>query len=361
MKFISSILFLALCLPQTIFAVPDLAKLLESQSVWSLDAGQGVTTLDSRAILRASKDAAILLEYGFSSLTQAKLSKTGHGSLQIDLYEMIDSVAAFGIFSWYQPPSATNHPGLGNSSWESTTQLTFQQDRYVVVLACPEPISEFRNSVTQLAISISSSLPKEFSAPMVVKKLPTGSRIENSERFIMGPVAFSRLFPNLTGDSFGLSTGAEAALADYAKSGENARLLLIFYPTQQLAKKFLKLGYADLSGRYPNQSIFYKRDGSLVTLAITQGSPSFATSLLEEVSYVSLVTLDPKTEPPNIARVMLNIFIFCGIMLAMTLVVGILFGFVRVLLSRLFPGRFFDKPKNVAVIRLNLDAKDRTH
>jgi hypothetical protein len=72
------------------------------------------------------------------------------------------------------------------------------------------------------------------------------------------------------------------------------------------------------------------------------------------MSYVSMVSWDPKAQPLSVARMMLNIFLYIGFMLALTLTAGIAFGLVRVLLKRFFPNRLFDRPETMEIIRLNL-------
>jgi len=95
----------------------------------------------------------------------------------------------------------------------------------------------------------------------------------------------------------------------------------------------------------------------MVVLVLASNSPELATTLLEKVSYVSMVSWDPKVEPPSIGQVMLNIFMFCGIMLGITFVAGFIFGIVRIVIKRFFPDKVFDRSKSMEVSRLHLDEK----
>src|SRR5262249_32031272 len=149
---------------------------------------------------------------------------------------------------------------------------------------------------------------------------------------------------------FGLADGAEAVLADYQFREDHARLLLLYYPTQQLAKKYLDSGYRAYTAQKPQQSVFYRRDGPQVALILGARSAENATSLLEKISYVSTVSWDPKAQPLSVARMMLNIFTYIGVMLTLTLGAGLLFGVIRILLRRFFPGRFFDRPEVMEII-----------
>jgi hypothetical protein len=342
------------------FANPsEFLTAIEKQSSWKVSAdGVGSATYDSKTLPAVRpQDAAIVLEYGFSKLTRTRLTGPGGKILTLDVYEMLDSAAAYGIFTYLRPPNAEVLQGIGNIGAETSKDVAIQQNRYYIVLSAGGTITAVRQPALQIAGIISKSLPSNFSVPLVSEKLPKENRIPQTEKFVMGPEGLLRLLPLISKDPFGMATGAEAALAKYQDGNETATLLLIYYPTQQLARKFLEAGYKEYSSRYPDQLVFYKRDGPMVVLVVASRSPEFATTLLEKVSYVSTVSWDPKVEPPTVAQVMLRIFTFCGVMLAITFAAGFAFGITRILLKRLFPDKVFDKPKNMEMIRLNLDKK----
>jgi hypothetical protein len=257
-----------------------------------------------------------------------------------------------------RPPTAEPFSGIGSSAAGTDREISFHQSKYYVVLGSEAADAASQSAMLQVSRAVSKSLPNDFSIPMVASKLPSENRVAGSEKFLMGAEALSRLLPLGDKDPFGLSTGAEAAMAKYEHAGgESATLLLIHYPTQQLARRMLEAGYRQYSSRRPNQTAFYKRDGPMVVLVLASNSPELATTLLEKVSYVSMVSWDPKVEPPSIGQVMLNIFIFCGIMLGITFVAGFIFGIVRIVIKRFFPDKVFDRSKSMEVIRLHLDEK----
>lgn len=351
------LLALLLALPSA--AVADISRVLaaiEEHTRWE-PSGAPVLSNAKEPAEERQPNAVIFLEYGFSERERVRLLGPKERSLILDVYEMVDSAAAYGIFTYLRPATAMPVKGIGNAGIETTSGIAFQQDRYYVALSAPGPLAPLRQPVLQIAAAISKALPMSSFVPMVADKLPKEKRVPGSEKFLMGPEAFSRVLPLASKDPFGIATGAEAALARYESSNETATLLLIYYPTQQLARKFLNAGYKDYCTRYPRQPVFYKRDGPLAVIVLDSSSPELAMTLLEGVSYVSTVSWDPKVEPPSIAQVMLNIFMFCGVMLAITFATGFVFGILRVLINRLFPGKVFDKPKNMKVIQLNLDSR----
>ncbi len=86
-------------------------------------------------------------------------------------------------------------------------------------------------------------------------------------------------------------------------------------------------------------------------------SESEAQSLLASVNYEADVTwnqpskLNPKDNPGTF---IIGISVLIGIVLLAGLVFGFAFGGIRVLAKKLFPGRVFDRPDDVEIIRLNL-------
>ncbi|MGH9427947.1 MAG: DUF6599 family protein, partial [Terriglobia bacterium] len=304
------------------------------------------------------RDSAIITEYGFAKLTKAQLISSEQKPLTIAIYEMVDSAAAYGLFTYLRQPTAEPLAGVGSGGTGTAREISFHQSKYYVVLSSETAGAALRPSMLQIARAVSKSLPHDFSLPMVASKLPIENRVPQSEKFVMGAEALSQILPMRAKDPFGLSTGAEAAIAQYEQSGgESATLLLIHYPTQQLARRLLEAGYQQYSSQYPSQTAFYKRDGPMVVLVLASNSPELATTLLEKVSYVSIVSWDPKVEPPNIGQVMVRIFIFCGVMLGITFVTGFTFGIVRIVIKRFFPGKVFDRPESMEVIRLHLEER----
>lgn len=356
------VLILCLCGPiaQTASAdVPGALASIEQETPWRTLSGTKGVVFEGKTLANyRPHDAAIITEYGFARLTKAQLVSPEKDHLTIAIYAMLDSAAAYGLFTYMRPATAEELTGIGNAAAGTDNEISFHQSKYYVVVGSDNGGKPLRPPMLEISRTISKSLPNDFSLPMVASKLPTENRVRHSEKFVMGATALSRLLPLNGQDPFGLSTGAEAAMAKYEEAGgESATLLLIHYPTQQLARRMLETGYQQYSSQYPNQTAFYKRDGPLVVLVLVSNSPELATTLLEKVSYVSMVSWDPKVEPPSIGQVMINIFIFCGVMLGMTLIAGLVFGIARIVIKRFFPGKVFDRPETMEVIRLHLDDK----
>ena len=300
------------------------------------------------------RDFNILNEYGFLRMAQQDFARDG-GRITAELFEMMDFAAAYGFYTFSRKPEAKPLEKIGNIGQELEQSITFVQNKYFVRLSTGVREAAPRTSLMRLGNAVSQLLPTSFSGPPILTHLPRENLVPSSAVFVLGFQALRHRYPPLgQSDIFGMSNGAEGVLAEYRFPEDAATLLLISYPTQQLAKKFLESGYQAYSARHLSQSLFYKREGPLAVLVFGARTAEVATKLLDRISYVSTVSWDPKTQPLGVARMMLNIFLYTGVMLSISLIAGIFFGLLRIIVKKTLPGRIFDHPNNAEVIKLNL-------
>ncbi len=165
------------------------------------------------------------------------------------------------------------------------------------------------------------------------------------------------------------NAGAEAVLGNYASSGGETTLLLISYPTPQIAGEHLRRiqaaqqpnpqspGNLPLAGAGP---IFEKRTGPILVVVAGPLSPGEAKSLLALVNYDANVTWNENTflnRKDNIGNLVWNALILCGILMLFALVAGLAFGGLRVLIQRIVPERIFHREVEVEFIALHLSEK----
>jgi hypothetical protein len=80
--------------------------------------------------------------------------------------------------------------------------------------------------------------------------------------------------------------------------------------------------------------------------------------MLGLISYEADVTWNENTyltKRDNLANLLFNVIVLCGILVGLALVAGVGFGGLRILLKRLFPGRVFDRPEETEIISLHLE------
>ena len=137
-------------------------------------------------------------------------------------------------------------------------------------------------------------------------------------------------------------------------------LLLIDYPTPQLAEQHLHHLDAVLSAAEKQARTTVERKGSLLSIVLRPSSTAFAEELRNGVHYQTEVTWNEPThkitDPPWVVilgRIIILTLLFMGLAVA----VGAAFGGVRVLLKTFFPGKVFDRPGQMDVLQLGLSGK----
>jgi len=197
--------------------------------------------------------------------------------------------------------------------------------------------------------------------------LPNGEMLDGTQRYALGTAGFRAAMADSNRAAFaglaekaGFNEGAEAMLAQYRTGKEEGVLLLLDYPTPQLAtyhQKHLELGLTEIS-RLEETPI--ERRGSLLMMVLSPSSPAYAEKLRKSVNYETQVTWNEPTHTitdPPWARVLENIFIGTGIFMVAAVVLGIAFGGVRVVTKIFLPGKVFDRPERMEILQLGLSGK----
>ncbi|MGA8875241.1 MAG: hypothetical protein WB555_06885, partial [Candidatus Korobacteraceae bacterium] len=79
---------------------------------------------------------------------------------------------------------------------------------------------------------------------------------------------------------------------------------------------------------------------------------------LNSVNYEAEVTWNEATslsKRDNIGNLIVAVFALIGIILLISIIFGVFFGGIRIVVKRLFPNRVFDRPEEVEIIQLHLE------
>jgi hypothetical protein len=295
----------------------------------------------------------------------------------ISLYELRDPSGAYAVLTYFTPvattgavhgpgaESAGSHdvPAVSPVSQEGMSLRLFQVGNFVVQVVADE------NSIEEVdQKTLADAIRKEADPtplPPIRTYLPAEGRVWRTERYALGPFQFETEAKSLAVGDFaaltervGFASGAEAMFARYNEGMDEAVLLLVDYPTPQLAELHLRhLRRGILSAR---QRASVERKGSLLSIVLRSSSEEFAAKLRSAVNYETQVTWNEPsataTDPPW-STVLGKIFIGTGIFMVVAIVMGVAFGGVRVVTKRLFPGKVFDRPEQIEVLQLGLSGK----
>jgi multisubunit Na+/H+ antiporter MnhC subunit len=190
---------------------------------------------------------------------------------------------------------------------------------------------------------------------------------KNTTKYVLGPVALDRVGSPLPASLVDFKAGAEVVIGKYAATVGDATLMLIEYPTPQIAGE--RLRQIDATHQVTEQPpgvasmvdvgpFFDTRTGPIIVIAAGPLSKSEARSLMSSISYEADVTWNENTyasKKDNLANFLFNAIVLCGIVIGLALVAGIAFGGLRVVVKRFFPDSVFDRREAMEIISLHLE------
>src|SRR5207253_11280241 len=178
--------------------------------------------------------------------------------------------------------------------------------------------------------------------------LPKGF-LDGTQKYALGPAGFQSGLAALKRDEFaaltkeaGFASKAEAIVAEYRNGKDSAGLLLIEYPTPQLAQQHLRHLEQALSPEAKQAGTTIERKASLLSLVLKPSSAAFGHGLRSALNYETEVTWhEPRqtiTDPPWVT-ILARIFLVTGLFMVVAVVLGVAFGGVRVVAKIFFPGK----------------------
>jgi hypothetical protein len=268
----------------------------------------------------SAPDRALYDEYGFLAMEQAEYS-SGDKHFSATAWRMHDSTGAMALFEARRPAGATP---------SNVTKLPAQGSDGVF-FAYGNYLFQFTGTMPPAADmdQFYSHLPglEESPLPALMTYLPADGLIPNSERYIVGPVSLSRFDPGIPPSVAAFHLGSEAQLGQYRTAKGLLTLAIFNYPTPAMARtqyeEFQKVPGA-----------VARRVGDLVAVIVSPPDADAAERVLAQVRYETNITWNqsiPKNPIPGVAKLILDIFTFTGILLLGALVAGIGFGGLRIL------------------------------
>jgi hypothetical protein len=307
---------------------------------------------------------ALFSESGFAEMGTEPYSLEGK-STTLTAYKFQDSSGAYEAFTYLRSPDMTAFDtSLSHTGALGKDRALLSAGNLVVELAPASDVSmgDLRDLLQQI-VALADKTP----FPPIQTFLPKEERSASSERYTLGVAGFhlaaeaaDRADFAALAEQAGFSSGAEAMFARYKSGSQEAVLLLIDYPTPQLAELHLHHLQAALAANAKLASTSVERKGSLLSIVLAPTSPEYATRLRNAVNYETQVTWNEAsqtaTDPP-ITSTLVKIIMGTGVLMVMAVVLGVAFGGVRVITKRFFPGKVFDRPEQMEVLQLGLSGK----
>jgi hypothetical protein len=167
--------------------------------------------------------------------------------------------------------------------------------------------------------------------PLFVDFFPSRGRMDNSERYILGPASLAKFEPRVSPSLAGFHYGAEAQHGRFKIDGKDLSLLMLSYPTPNVARERMP-EFQKIPGA------LVKRTGPLLAVVLPPADADAAEKLLANVRYRATIswteTVSNETELQRFGRFILNIFMFIGILILFAVLSGVAVVGARRLMDR---------------------------
>jgi hypothetical protein len=315
-------------------------------------------------------NAPVLKEYGFVRLEKAAYTRDDGRNLTIRAAVFEDASGAYGAFTYYYSDEMGEETIGGQAAFLNNRVLFYQGN--VLVDAVFDRMSVMSAAqLRELAGLLPQAQGNKGNPPSLPTYLPKRAFQKNFEKnttkYILGAVTLDRVGSPLPGSLVDFKAGAEVVIGKYAAGAGDSTLMLIEYPTPQIAAERLRQIDAAHQVTQPPPGVasmvevgpfFDTRTGPIVVIAAGPLSKSEARSLMSSISYDADVTWNENTyvsKKDNLANFLFNAIVLCGIVVGLALVAGIAFGGLRIIVKRLFPDSVFDRREAMEIISLHLE------
>jgi hypothetical protein len=343
-------------------AVETSAILPEQFRGWQRQ-GAAVTSTDPAAA--DPINPAILKEYGFSDFASATYTSDDGRTLKIHAVRFADASGAFGAYTFYLQPEM-NREVIGDQGASLRQRVLFYRGHVLIDAQFSQESPMSGADLRELAGALPRPRGAAGNLPGFIEYMPHRSYVANTQKYAMGPAALTALAPPVSPDLVDFSASSEVSLGRYSTESGEATLMLISYPTPQLAA--VHLGRIDAAHQMPQpqagessiecaDSFCTKRSGTIIAIATGPASQRDAKSLLGMVNWQANVTWNTPTDngqARDLYMLILNIVILCAILAGLAIVAGVAFGGIRILMKRYFPDKVFDRPEQMEFISLRL-------
>jgi hypothetical protein len=302
-------------------------------------------------------NAAVLKEYGFTDITTATYSRDDGRQLTVKAARFEDASGAFGAYTFYRTAEMHDEE-IGDQGSSLAQRVLFCRGKILVDAIFTRLSAMSAAELRELAQGLPKTSGTESKLPDLLSYLPKQFYASASAKYAIGPLAFEKTSTAFPPQYVDFAKGAEVIFGNYNLSNHSANLMLIAYPTAQIAASELAgIDAAQQALQSQNELLAKRRTGRILVLVTGNINADEAKTLASAVNYDADVTWNQNTyhnPHDNVGRVVLGGIILSAVLIGALLVTSIAFGGLRVAMKRLLPGKVFDRPEQIEIIALHL-------
>ena len=307
-------------------------------------------------------NASVLKEYGFTDFAGATYTRDDGRKLTVKAARFEDASGAYGALTFYRMPQMLTE-NIGDEGYSLNERILFYRGNVLIDAVFQQLSAMSAAELRELADELPKAMGNNSNLPGLREYLPKDSLARNSLRYVIGPSALGKIDAPLPPQYVDFTKGAEVVLGNYNLSGKPAVLMLVGYPTPQIAAAELtQIQSASQGHQFGEQPLEFRRTGPILVIVAGAASSSDAKSLLASVNYDADVTWNQNTyssRRDNPAHLIVEVIILAGIVCGLSVVAGIAFGGFRLAIKRFFPNKVFDRPEQMEIIALHLSDRSQ--
>jgi len=313
----------------------------------------GAVTSASRPEKADAGNPAVLSEYGFSGAETATYTRPDGRTMTVKAIRFKDATGAYGAFTFYRDPTMKEEL-IGTQSASDNERILFFRSNVLVDAKLDRVTGMSAAELRDLAGVLPEAPANAANLPNLPEYLPKRGAVENSAKYVLGPQGFAVGKSPVSADLVNFAVDPEILAQSYTTSDGPVSLMLVQYPTPQIAIERLR---AFQAAPESGSGFVARRTGPILVVESGAVGSSDAKGLLNSVNYEAEVTWNEATsisKRDNVGNLLIAVFGLIGILLVFALLFGLFFGGIRVLLTRYFPGTVLDLPENVEILQLHL-------
>jgi hypothetical protein len=301
----------------------------------------------------------ILAEYGWKLTETASYGDSSDG-IGVALFAMKDPSGAYGLYSYLRTPDMARANLTDHSSISSERALVLAGNLVLDIRG--KGLTKLEPQLRALVAAVEPKA-RDGALPMLGQYLPQKNMIERTDRYILGPQTLDQSFPGGLGESLGFQSAAEAELAHYHVGEREAILLVVDFPTDQIASQKLSELQRNFNVNGATQTggspvLFAKRSARMLAIVSGASNQAEANTLLDQIGLETDRTWnEPVFHEPSIEMMIEGSIIGAGTICMFALIAGLSFGGLRLVIKRFMPGRIFDTKNHLEVLQLGLGSK----
>lgn len=284
---------------------------------------------------------AVLKEYGFHDFESAEYTR-GDRRITIKAARFDSVTGSYGAFSFYRTPEMQNED-IGDAAASSNKRILFFHSNVLIDATLDKLTAMSAAELRGLAGELPSAKGNAATPPNLPGYLPKEHLVRETSRYIIGPAALALVHAPVTAEQVNFAkygSDAEVAIGDYSDRDQRSTMVIVSYPTKEIATERLQNFQATMQSA---PGFIAKRSGDKVILMTGYLPLSDEKGLVGSVNFDATVSWTEATKiapRDNVGNLIVAAFGLIGILLVVGVIFGVVFGGARVLVQRYLPGRF---------------------